>query len=65
MTPPKPAPGGQEPTAAVQMQNGSSARPPRLPAHLWLRAASAGLMGGLVGLVLDFFWPCKAHKGRQ
>jgi len=22
-------------------------------------------MGGLVGLVLDFFWPCKAHKGRH
>ncbi len=63
MTPSEPASGGHERSAAVQLQCGGSEQPPRLPTRMWLRAASAGLMGGLVGLVLDFLWPCKAHEG--
>jgi hypothetical protein len=65
MTPSEPAPGSQEPPSAAQLQSANSPQSPRLPPSLWLRAAGAGLMGGLMGLVLDFLWPCKAQKGRH
>lgn len=65
MTPSKPSPVSQEIPSGLELPTGHSVQPPRLPPRLWLRAAGAGLMGGLMGLVLDILWPCEATDARH